>query len=120
MRDDHPDRAVVELRRACELEPYNIDYLAMLGWAQFCAAADKKRVAVQTRRVLAKAIHKSVKPEVARFYLGRLERMLGNDHHAIEHFHEVLELCPDHHEAATELRVLESRLARGTRPPRNK
>ncbi len=120
LRADKAAHAVVELRQACELEPSNIDYLAMLGWAQFCAARDKSIVAAQTRRVLNRAIHKSDKPEVARFYLGRVERMLGDDHRALEHFQEVLELVPDHHEAASEIRVIESRLAVGTRPPKTR
>jgi hypothetical protein len=50
-----------------------------------------------------------------RIYLGRVERMLGHDLEALHHFREVLELDPDHTEAAAEIRVIEARIARGTK-----
>jgi hypothetical protein len=118
LRADQPALAVVELTRAVELEPQEVDFSAMLGWAQFCAASDKSRVAAETRRVLERAIHRSTKPAVARFYLGRVERMLGRDQLALHHFREVIELVPHHPEAASEIRILESRMAQGTKPPR--
>jgi tetratricopeptide (TPR) repeat protein len=118
LRADQPALAVVELTRAVELEPQEVDFSAMLGWARFCAASDKSRVAAETRRVLERAIHRSTKPAVARFYLGRVERMLGRDQLALHHFREVIELVPHHPEAASEIRILESRMAQGTKPPR--
>jgi hypothetical protein len=119
LRADQPARAVTELSQAVELAPYDVDYGAMLGWARFCATSDKSAVAIDARRALEKAIHKSAKPEIARFYLGRVERMMGRDQLALHHFREVLELAPDHAEAASEVRVLESRMfAKGTKPPR--
>ena len=93
----------------------------MLGWARFCASADKAAVAPETRRLLERAIHRSATPEIARFYLGRVERMLGRDQLALHHFREVLERVPGHPDAASEIRVIESRLASRTtttRPPR--
>jgi tetratricopeptide (TPR) repeat protein len=119
LRADQPGHAVAELTRAVELAPYEVDYAAMLGWAKFCASADKARVAAEARRALERAIHRSQRPALARFYLGRVERMLGRDQLALHHFREVLELVPGHAEAASEIRVLESRaLARGTKPPK--
>jgi curved DNA-binding protein CbpA len=118
LRADRHAEAVTELTQAVELAPYEVDYGALLGWARFCASADKAAVAIEARRALDKAVHKSAKPEIARFYLGRIERMLGRDQLALHHFREVLELVPEHREAASEVRVLESRLAKGTKPPR--
>jgi hypothetical protein len=119
LRADQPAAAVAELARAVELAPFEVDYGAMLGWARFCAASDKARVAVEVRKALERAVHRSRKPELARFYLGRVERMLGRDQLALHHFREVIELVPGHAEAASEIRVLESRMmARGTKPPR--
>jgi len=118
LRAEHHAQAVTELTQAVELAPYEVDYGALLGWARFCASSDKAAVAVESRRLLDKAVHKSAKPEVARFYLGRIERMLGREQLALHHFREVLELVPEHREAASEIRVLESRLAKGTKPPR--
>lgn len=43
LRADDPELAVAELRTACELAPDDIDYLATLGRAEFCAAALKRR-----------------------------------------------------------------------------
>ena len=116
-RDDIP-RAVEELGRAVTLAPANLEYMAMFAWAQFCAANDKQKVYVETRKTLERAIHRSDKPVIARFYLGRVERMVGHDREAMNHFQEVLLDEPHNREAASELRVLEQRLARGTKPKR--
>lgn len=123
LRADQPVKAVIELAQAVELAPHDVDYGALLGWARFCAASDKSTVAVETRRLLERAIHRSATPEVARFFLGRVERMLGRDQPALHHFREVLERVPGHAEAASEIRVIEARLAGSrttTRPPRSR
>jgi tetratricopeptide (TPR) repeat protein len=113
---DQPQAAVMELTKACDLAPSEVDYRAALGWALFCAAANKAHAAVTARPMLERALVKSQRPELARFYLGRMERMLGRDREALRHFREVLTLVPDDLAAATEVRVLELRLARGTKP----
>jgi len=97
-----------------ELAPYDVDYGALLGWARFCASSDRPGAAPEARKALDKAIHRSPTPEVARLYLGRIERMLGRDQVALHHFREVLVLVPGHAEASSEIRVIESRLARGS------
>jgi hypothetical protein len=117
---EHIAQAVTELTRAAELAPYEVDYRALLGWAKFCASSSKASIAAETRQALERAIHRSPRPEVARFYLGRVERMLGRDQLALHHFREVLVLVPHHAEAASEVRVLEARLVRGTKPPRTR
>jgi hypothetical protein len=53
----------------------------------------------------------------ARFYLGRVERMLGRDAEAQRHFRDVLAASPGHVEAAAELRVLELRQGGGKPGP---
>lgn len=105
--------AVAELTRAVASAPKDQNYPAYLAWAKFCAAstAEKPDVAVDSRKALQKAIYNSPKPEVAWFFLGRLERMMGRDKEAAHHFREVLALDPGHAEAAAELRFLEQRLA---------
>lgn len=113
--DNALDRAIAELTRAVELAPGEIHYEAVLAWARFCAAADKHAIADATRGVLAKAILRSKVPEAAHFYLGRVERMLGREREALRRFKAVLELRPDHREAASEVRVLEARLAAARR-----
>jgi len=64
----------------------------------------------ETRKALERAVFKSYRPERARFYLGRVERMLGRDKEALHHFQEVLELKPNHGDAASEIRAIEARL----------
>jgi hypothetical protein len=107
---DKPESAVLELKKAVELVPNDVDYSALLGWALFCAADDKRSVEEVARKALQTAVHKSERPHVARFYLGRIERMLGRDREALGHFHAVLMLQPDHRDAAAEIRVLQARL----------
>jgi hypothetical protein len=104
------ETAVLELKKAVELAPSDVDYTAMLGWAVFCAAHDKRAIADDTKRALEHAVHRSAKPHLARFYLGRVERILGHDREALHHFHAVLMLDPNHRDASAEIRVLEARL----------
>jgi hypothetical protein len=123
LRADQPVKAVVELAQAVELAPHDVDYGAALGWARFCASSDKPAVAPEARRLLERAIHRSSQPDVARFHLGRVERMLGRDQLALSHFREVLERVPGHPEAASEIRAIEARLVSRTsttRPPRSR
>jgi hypothetical protein len=102
---------IAELTRAAELNPQDVDYQAVLAWARFCAAPDKNAIAEHTRKVLGRAVVKSNKPEIARFYLGRVERMVGRDKEALRHFQAVLEAQPRHADAAAEVRMLETRMA---------
>jgi hypothetical protein len=119
LRADQLIKAVVELAQAVELAPHEVDYGAALGWARFCASSDKAAVVPETRRLLERAIHRSARPEVARFYLGRVERMLGRDQLALQRFREVLELVPGHADAASEIRAIEARLAGRASPARS-
>ncbi|HET9622347.1 MAG TPA: tetratricopeptide repeat protein, partial [Kofleriaceae bacterium] len=111
MKRDQPGEAILEFKTACELNPSDVDYAAMLGWAKFCAAGDKAAIGGETRKLLERAVFRSQRPERARFYLGRVERMLGRDKEALRHFQEVLDLKPNHAEAAGEVRAIEARLA---------
>jgi hypothetical protein len=106
------ETAVLELKKACALVPTDVDYGALLGWAVFCAAHDKRAIAAETKAVLERALERSDKPHLARFYLGRVERILGHDREALQHFHAVLLSDPDHRDASAEIRVLQARLRR--------
>jgi hypothetical protein len=110
LETEHVDTAVRELETACKLVPSDVDYNALLGWALFCAAQDKLAVAAATKQALERAVHGSDQPHLARFYLGRVERMLGHDREALHHFHAVLLLEPNHRDASAEIRVLQARL----------
>jgi len=110
LRRDQIEMAIRELSRAIELNPEEADYHATLAWAQFCSAPDKLAAAAPTRKSLERAIKMSPQAVTARFYLGRVERILGKDQDALRLFREVLEAMPHHVEAGSEVRALESRL----------
>lgn len=111
LRRDLFAQAITEFSRAKELGPKEPDYDAMLAWARFCEATDKKAVATEVRKALESAGRRSDKPVIALFYLGRVERMLGRDKEALVHFQEVLIYQPHHKDATSEIRVIEARLA---------
>jgi hypothetical protein len=104
------EAAIPELARAASLTT-DVDYAATLAWARFCVAPDRVAVGDETRKTLERAVYKSPKPAGALFYLGRVERMLGRDKEALRHFLEVLALQPTNSDAASEVRVLEARIA---------
>jgi hypothetical protein len=110
LESDKPEAAVIELQRACRLVPQELDYGAMLGWALFCAADDKREVASHAKHLIERALEKSKRPQDLRFYLGRVERMLGRHEEALGHFHAVLLMKPDHRDASAEIRLLQRRL----------
>jgi tetratricopeptide (TPR) repeat protein len=112
LASDKPEAAVLELKKALELVPNHVDYNALLGWALFCAADDMVSVATEARKLLEKGVYKSQQPEVAQFYLGRVERILGRDKEALRHFQAVLDVLPNHRDASAEVRVIEARMKR--------
>lgn len=116
LRRDQPHEAFEHFQKANELEPNNVDFLAMLGWAQFCASTDKLKAATDTRKHLERATQRSQKPLIARFLLGRMDRMLGRDREALRHFQIVLEEQPNHADAKAEVRAIEGRLAAAPPP----
>jgi hypothetical protein len=109
LRRDDIETAVLELVEASRLSPLDVDYAAMAAWAKFCAASDKQLIALDTRRVLERAVARSQRPMTARFYLGRVERMLGRVREALYHFRQVIAIEPGHADAAAEIRMLEPR-----------
>ena len=106
LRGERVDDAVFDLELATQLAPNEPRYFAALAWARFCRAPDKSKVATQTRAMLGRAIARSDSPILPRYYLGMVERIMNRTDAAIEHFREVLELQPNHQEAATEIRFL--------------
>ena len=109
LKSERIEDAVAELELATQLEPNEPRYFAALAWARFCRAPDKSRVAAETRQMLSRAIARSEMPVLPRYYLGMVERILQRPEQALEHFREVLELQPNHQEAATEIRFLSRR-----------
>lgn len=110
LQRDQTAEAIVEFRAARDLNPNEIDYAAMLSWAKFYAAADKVAIGAETRKMLERAVFKSTRPEIPLYYLGRLERILGRDVEALSHLKMVLDIKPNHAEAANEIRAINARV----------
>jgi len=109
---DQLSLAMIELTRATQLNPDEPDYQALHTWVQFVSSDDKAAMAGRTRLALERVISQAPQAIEARFYLGRLERMVGRDDVALRLFQEVLRAEPRHAEAAGELRALEQRRRR--------
>ena len=110
LRREQLDQAIAEFTTAVELQPQEAEYSALLAWARFAAASDKQAIARETRLALQRAAERLMQSPTARFYLGRVERILGREREALEHFYEVLRIKPNHADASSEIRVLETRL----------
>ena len=82
----------------------------MLVWTKFASATDKQAIAQETRQSSRAPPIQSEHSPTARFYLGRVERILGREREALSHFQEVLKIKSNHAEASSEIRVLEARL----------
>ncbi len=110
LRREQLDVALQEFSTAVELQPNEAEYTALYAWAKFLTASDKQAVASQIRLQLTRAAEKLEQSPTARYYLGRVERMLGREREALTQFQEVLRIKPNHVEASGEIRVLEARL----------
>lgn len=110
LRRDQIAQALSAFQNAVDLQPNEPEYQALFAWAQFAAASDKQSVAIATRKALLRAADANEESPTARFYLGRVERMLGREREALNQFQEVLKIKPNHSEAMSEARVLEQRL----------
>lgn len=110
LRRDQLTQALEAFQMAVELQPEEAEYQALLAWVQFAAAPDKNAVANTTRKALQRAAETNDRSTTARFYLGRVERMLGREREALQYFEEVLAIKPSHADAASEARILKQRL----------
>jgi tetratricopeptide (TPR) repeat protein len=110
LRRDQIAHALQFFSTAVELQPNEPEYQALFAWAQFANTADKEPIALQTRKALIRAAETNPDSPTARFYLGRVERMLGREKEALACFYEVLRIKPNHSEASSEARILEQRL----------
>lgn len=113
LRRDALDEAQREFEAAFELKKDEGDYLAMVTWARFCAAPNQEAAAVAARQAFERAVRMAPESVVPRFWLGRLERVLGRTQQALAHFRWVVDQDPRHAEAAAEIRVLMARESPG-------
>nr|HEX4318975.1 hypothetical protein [Kofleriaceae bacterium] len=117
LRREQFQLAIDEFSKAVQLDPRNGESAAMLAWAQFCVAPDKRAVAAETRRALERSISDTDQP-TPQLFLGRVERIIGREREALRIFREILDMHPRHTEAMSEARVLEQRLANKSSRPK--
>jgi tetratricopeptide (TPR) repeat protein len=110
LRRDQLKQAIEAFQMAVELQPREAEYQALLAWTQFALAPDKAKLAAETRKALLRAADANDRSPTAKYYLGRVERMLGREREALTYFQEVLTIKPSHTEAASEARILQQRL----------
>jgi tetratricopeptide (TPR) repeat protein len=109
LRAEHFGTAVQEFAKAVELDPRNGVNAALLAWARFLGASDRRSIAAETRRALEHANNDTEDP-LPQIFRGRVERLLGNEREALHIFREVLQFQPENTDAISEARVLEQRL----------
>ncbi|HTJ41978.1 MAG TPA: J domain-containing protein [Kofleriaceae bacterium] len=121
LRRDQLDAAHIQFQEAVRLNPNEGEHHALLAWTTYATAPDKAKVRIDVKKRLEEAIKQAPRSPTPFLYLGRIARIEGHDQEAIQHFEKVMKMMPGHSEAASELRVLESRrAAKPTKPPEEK
>ena len=95
--------------QACELNPDEAEYHALLAWATWLTAGDKVAVAAAVQKRLTQALSLQPRCISAHFYRAQVAKQSGRFQAAAEGFKSVVDLAPDHAEANLELRLLHSR-----------
>jgi curved DNA-binding protein CbpA len=112
LRRSQFDQARVLFEEAVSLNPEEAEYHALLAWAIWLSSANKQVVAPDVQRRFAQALALSPQCVPAHFYGGQVAKNSGQIQAAIEAFRTVIDLEPEHVEAALELRLLRGRLRR--------
>ena len=108
------EAAIAKLRRAVELDP-NGDALAALAWGLVCdpkqAAAAKEEAASLVSRAL-----RAPGPTARTYYVAGVIWRTKDPDSAVDAFRKALELDSNHPDASLELRLLESRRGKSSKP----
>jgi CheY-like chemotaxis protein/curved DNA-binding protein CbpA len=107
-RKDWP-AAIAALREALQLDAEEGEIHALLGWCTFMADPETPAAQASAIETLRKAIALAPNSPSGYYYLGRLYRICEQLPEAERMFRKILELRPQHAEAAQELRLLERR-----------
>jgi len=107
------EQAVEAFGMASHLDPEEGEYLAHLGYAMYLAAPGEDVVQREAMEHIANGIKRSPGREISYVFLGRLQKVRGDDEAARKLFGKALQLKPDCHSALQEMRLLEMRSRRG-------
>jgi hypothetical protein len=94
--------------RAAAGDPTQADYPALLAWVR--ALSGKPTAVSDAVAALTQVVARYPKSERALVYRGQLHKRAGRSKEALRDFERVLELNPNHREAASEARVLRTRI----------
>jgi tetratricopeptide (TPR) repeat protein len=102
-----------EAQKAVEDDPEQADHVALLAWieAQKPGADYERQI-----RTLSEAVKKEPNNQRIRWYRGQLYKRIGKQNRAVNDFRTIIELNPNHVEAAREIRLHEMRRT-SSRPP---
>ncbi len=109
LRRDQFKTAATEFSKACELNPEEGEYQALLAWATYCHSKERNTIEREVMNRMSSALLANPKNITIRLYHARLLKLMGRPNDAIESYRELLKLRPDHHEAELELRLLSER-----------
>jgi CheY-like chemotaxis protein/tetratricopeptide (TPR) repeat protein len=101
--------AIETLREALRLDAEEGEFHALLGWSLFMQDPQAPAARAAGIDALRKAISLGPNSPSGYFYLGRLHRICEQLPEAERMFRKILELRPQHAEAAQELRLIERR-----------
>lgn len=101
--------AIATLREALQLDADESEFHALLGWCLFMRDPQAPEARSAAIDALRKSIAVGPNSPSGYFYLGRLHRICEQLPEAERMFRKILELRPQHAEAAQELRLIERR-----------
>jgi outer membrane biosynthesis protein TonB len=97
--------AVDLLDRAIALNPNEPEFFAWRAWARFVNAQDKRAEYPEAVAVCNKVLKESPMCAAAALFIGNMSKIVGETAKAEAAFRKVLEIEPDHIDAARELRM---------------
>jgi tetratricopeptide (TPR) repeat protein len=106
-------RAREQFRWAMELNPEEGEFRALYGWTTYLVNPQDEKVLAEARQELEKAVELAPRSGTGYYYQGQLFKACRELGPAERMFRKVLELDPDHVEAARELRVFRMRKEKG-------
>ncbi len=107
------DEALERLQEAIDLDPEEGEFHSLYGWAFLLVNRGDPNARAEGIQHLEKGISLAPKATTGYYYLGLARKACGEQAEAERMFRQVLELRPDHVEAARELRLFQMRRAKG-------
>ena len=108
------DAAIGKLRRAVDLDP-NGDALAALAWSLVCDPRQPASAKEEAASLINRAL-RAPGPTARTYYVAGVLWRTKDPESAVDAFRKTLEIEPNHPDASLELRLLESRRGKSSKP----